>query len=432
MSDYEDRIRRALDVQAARIDAQPEPEELTDRIAGRERRRTRALSAALVITLFAGPTLGFVLGRGGADNEVRAAGNGGDGVTVGHPGALPKLDSSSASNSLTATAQDLLRIAPGASSGAGSTGSMVAAGVSQPLARVYVRDVNGVRLRVYRAEVEQQDENSPPWWEPPGWCFPNGLVQADVSSDDTVGIVTANVYAALRDGDVGGSLWAIGVAEGAPLWVAVVQTPADAARVRVTFPGGGTDEMAPVDGIATLVHSASLSTDRPYFGQQANVEAFDASGQPLGRGVARVYGAETGQNQDACTAPAQLPAPGAEQPADVGAATQAVTDAFNVAHSNAQPDDARTAVIDDPAGLPEIWAQNQQGPYKDQIASSVITLDGVVFASPTKGYFKYHWETPGYPSYGARFGEAVLVDGTWKVTRASMCQDITLMGVSCK
>ena len=297
---------------------------------------------------------------------------------------------------------------------------------------MYTRDAGGVRLRVYRADVERPGGSGPPWWEPPAWCFPNGVVQADVSNDDTVGIVNANVYAALPDGDVGGSLWAIGMAEGAPLWVAVVQTPPAATRVHVTFPGGGTDEMAPVDGIATLVHSATLTDGTPYYSQVATVEAFDASGQFLGRGNAGVYGAEASANKDACVAPSSLPAPGAEQPADVAAATRAVTDAFNVAHSNAQPDDARTAVIDDPTGLPEIWAQNRQGPYKDQIAASVITLDEVVFASETKAYFRYHWDTPGYSSYGPRFGEAVLVDGTWKVTRASMCQDITLTGVSCK
>ena len=289
-----------------------------------------------------------------------------------------------------------------------------------------------MRLRVYRADVERPGGNGPPWWEPPAWCFANGVVQADVSNDDTVGIVNANVYAALPDGDVGGSLWAIGMAEGAPLWVAVVQTPAAAARVLVTFPGGGTDEMAPVDGIATLVHSATLTDGTPYYSQVATVEAFNASGQSLGRGNAGVYGAEESANKDACVAPSSLPAPGAEHPADVAGATSAVTDAFNVAHSNVQPDDARTAVIDNPAGLPEIWAQNRQGPYKDQIAASVITLDEVVFASETKAYFQYHWDTPGYSSYGPRFGEAVLVDGTWKVTRASMCQDITLTGASCK
>jgi hypothetical protein len=428
MSDYEDRIRRALDVRVARIDAQPEPEELTDRIAGRERRRTRALSAALVIVLFAGPTLGFVLGRGGGSDELRAsAPRDGDGVTVGHPGALPKI----ASSGTTVPGQDSFSIAAGGS-GSASSDTVLSAGPAQPLAKVYVRDAGGVRLRVYRADVEQPGGSGPPWWEPPAWCFPNGVVQADVSNDDTVGIVNANVYAALPDGDVGGSLWAIGMAEGAPLWVAVVQVPAGVTRVQVTFPGGGTDEMAPIDGIATLVHSATLNDNTPYYSQAATVEAFDASGRSVGRGNAGVYGAETSLDKNDCVAPTTLPAPGAEQPADVAAAKSAVTNAFDVAHSNAQPDDARTAVIDDATGLPEIWAQNRQGPYKDQIAASVITLDDVVFASATKAYFRYHWETPGYSSYGPRFGEAVLVDGTWKVTRASMCQDITLTGVSCK
>ena len=269
MSDYEERIRRALDVRAARIDAQPEPEELTDRIAGRERRRTRALSAALVIVLFAGPTLGFVLGRGGGnDDTLRAtAPKGNDGVTVGHPGALPKLaDNSGAPNLLSPGSG--VPIAPDGS-GSESFASVIEGANSQPLARVYVRDAGGVRIRVYRADIERPGGGGPPWWEPPAWCFPNGVVQADVSNDDMVGIVNANVYAALHDGDVGGSLWAVGMAEGAPLWVAVVQTPAGAARVRVTFPGGGTDEMAPVDGIATLVHTATLSDTSPYSSQAA-------------------------------------------------------------------------------------------------------------------------------------------------------------------
>ena len=429
MSDYEDRIRRALDVRAARASMRnPSPRSSPTASPGAHAGARRALSAALVIVLFAGPTLGFVLGRGGGNDELRAtAPRSGDGVTVGHPGALPKIANGS---DQPVPPQEASSFAAGGSGSAAS--DLMFAGPSQPLARVYTRDAGGVKVRVDRADVERPGGNGPPWWEPPPWCFPNGIVQADVSNDDIVGVVNASVYAARRDGDVGGSLSAIGMAEGAPLWVAVVQTPAAAARVLVTFPGGGTDEMAPVGGIATLVHSAMLTDTTPYFSQAATAEAFDATGKSLGRGNVRVDGAETGQNEDACAAPAGLPAPGTEQPADVGAATQAVTDAFNVSHSNAQPDDARTAVIDDPTGLPEIWAQNLKGPYKDQIASSIVTLDGVVFATPTKAYFQYHWETPGYESFGARFGEAVLVDGTWKVTRASMCQDITLMGVSCK
>ena len=35
-------------------------------------------------------------------------------------------------------------------------------------------------------------------------------------------------------------------------------------------------------------------------------------------------------------------------------------------------------------------------------------------------------------SFANRFGEVVLVDGTWKVTRESMCQDFALASVQCK
>ena len=92
----------------------------------------------------------------------------------------------------------------------------------------------------------------------------------------------------------------------------------------------------------------------------------------------------------------------------------------------------RTAAIADPTGLPELWAQNRQGPYKDQIAASVITLDGVVFASTDKGVLPVPLGYARIFVYGPRFGEADLVDGTWKLSRASMCQDIALTGAGCK
>ena len=100
MNEYDDRIRRALDAQARRVQTDPDPADLTDRISRRERRRTRTLSAALVLALFAGPTLGFVAGRGDGDGGKRvdtaddgSSGGGGDGVTLASPGALPTLRS---------------------------------------------------------------------------------------------------------------------------------------------------------------------------------------------------------------------------------------------------------------------------------------------------------------------------------------------------
>ena len=104
VTEYDDRIRRALDAQARRVQAEPDPTDLTDRISRRERRRTRTLSAALVLTLFAGPTLGFVAARGdgGRSDDIDTAddsgGGGGDGVTLVSPGALPTLRPEAASS----------------------------------------------------------------------------------------------------------------------------------------------------------------------------------------------------------------------------------------------------------------------------------------------------------------------------------------------
>ena len=148
-------------------------------------------------------------------------------------------------------------------------------------------------------------------------------MQADVSNDDMVGIGSGSVYAELRDGAVvGGSLTAIGVSEGSAKWVAVVQAPKDAAKVRATFPGGATDEMEPVDGVAVLVGAADIAPDdSTYFNETAQLEAFDGSGGSLGTGKASFGGysmgayainVEPGAND--CVAPQELPAPGPEQP----------------------------------------------------------------------------------------------------------------------
>ena len=65
--------------------------------------------------------------------------------------------------------------------------------------------------------------------------------------------------------------------------------------------------------------------------------------------------------------------------------------------------------------------------------AAVVGLDDVVFETATRAAVKYHWDVPGYGmSFYNRFGEVVLVDGTWKVTRESMCQDFALASVQCK
>ena len=240
---------------------------------------------------------------------------------------------------------------------------------NEPLARVFVRDHAGMKIRVYRADVDQPAGIGPPWWTPPGYCFPNGYVQADISNDDMVGVGVGDIYAELEDGVVGGALTAIGVSEGSAQWVAVVQVPANAAKVRATFPGGATDEMEPVDGVAVLVGAADITPDdQDYYNEQAQLEAFDSSGASLGTGHARFGGSRVSLegtldfNADACSAPQELPPPGPEQPADVPAARQAVTDAFSLAHGT--NDETQEQIIERdrrPDELPRVLERARDG-----------------------------------------------------------------------
>src|SRR5262245_60824419 len=132
MNDYEDRIKRALEARASTIDPHPEPVELTARIARRERRRTRALSAALVIALFAGPVLGFVVGRGHGD----------DGHSVS---AEAPLSETGASDSTTTTWSSLpvTTVPPDVAASSAGGGVSAAEGVemapSGPFERAFLR-----------------------------------------------------------------------------------------------------------------------------------------------------------------------------------------------------------------------------------------------------------------------------------------------------
>jgi hypothetical protein len=318
------------------------------------------------------------------------------------------------------------------------------------LGHAFDRDVNGTKIRVYRAAIELPTVDGPSWWTPPKWCFPNGTVQADVSNDAIVGLGRGSLYPELRDANVGGSLTLIGLAEQHPMWVAVVQAPKDAARVRATFAGGATDEMAPVDGLAVLVGAASAdSTYTTPQAQSAAVEAFDGNGASLGRGEATLYGfalaygaaaaaggldTPTSSDTAQCAAPTTLPPPGTEQPADPAAARAAIERLYGHGYDEITMDE-RLARIDDPSGMREVFEQLQSGPYGSVVEGSTVVLKDLVFLSPTRAAVLTDTQVPTYPAgaFANQVGEVVLVAGTWKNTRATVCAALENggSGVSC-
>ena len=129
--------------------------------------------------------------------------------------------------------------------------------------------------------------------------------------------------------------------------------------------------------------------------------------------------------------PRDLPAPGAQQPADPTAAEAAVATAFAKAYAKGIDDAGFRAAFDDSHGFAEVQRQLLNGTFKEQVKAAVQKLDDVVFLSPTTAAIEYHIEVPGYSPFTDRFNEVHLIDGEWKLSRAGWCNDVSLAGVHC-
>lgn len=145
-------------------------------------------------------------------------------------------------------------------------------------------------------------------------------------------------------------------------------------------------------------------------------------------GLVRTIG-QNGRQSVTCSAES-LPSPG-PGPADPTAARVAIEKAFTGAYDFSAPADVRHQRIDDSTGLEAAVAEVRSGPYGGIAKSAGIHIVEMVFTSPTRALALY--DLTGVPDmFGAgRIGEAHLVDGRWKVTRATVCADLALAQVSC-
>jgi hypothetical protein len=95
----------------------------------------------------------------------------------------------------------------------------------------------------------------------------------------------------------------------------------------------------------------------------------------------------------------------------------------------------------DGTGLVNVERGENLGAAADQVAQRALafgpterTLELIKFVSPTEAVF---WSTvtrnghPIMPTFVHREGRAVLIDGTWKMSRAGMCEIFAMAGVQC-
>lgn len=212
------------------------------------------------------------------------------------------------------------------------------------------------------------------------------------------------------------------------------------AIVSVRFPGGSTDSMTAVDGIAVL--TAPVTTDQARQWRKLSVSTEidgDKSSLPLTPGLTVLTGAVPGGGSMSDVDPPppldctkRLPQSG-EQPADVDAARAAVIDSFTRIYNWSTPPAERDGLIDDPSGV-EAGLQLALSRFTTVLEASKWKFTDLVFTDPTTAVVSYDVVIPpmgGAEQFLGRFGTAKLIDGTWKVSRGTMCSDLEILQIGC-
>ena len=454
----EDDLRDSLQRRAAAVHVQPDLDDVSERSASRERRTRRFLTAGLVVALIVGPLAGFAIGSA-------TDGGGGDVATGG----------GTAGQEIARTAGD----------------SALAAGQLAPagsLEQLFLRtSADGVDIRAYRSKVSAGAVPPAAVCAPPASCpatpacpdppTVSSMIVGELSTDAAVTVANLPGEPVTNETFGNVSAGSFGTAEAAPARWVLVFVGTDITKVRATFPSGSTDEMEPVGGVALLASHVTDATSGA-----TTVEALTADGSVAGHtdlaasdlrvetsagGTTSNGSAESGvllhsessstggsssvQSRSSvsssaasgsgvassCVTPTPLPSPPSatlpqpgEQPADPAAARAEIELAYSVSYDGAKTPEEKARYQEAPTGVtPEQIDATGFGP---QVAGASAKVTDVVFTSPTTATVRYDIAVANWQNqFPGRIGEAVLVDGTWKVARSTICNDISLADVTC-
>ncbi|MGB8859333.1 MAG: hypothetical protein WCC60_08755 [Ilumatobacteraceae bacterium] len=299
-------------------------------------------------------------------------------------------------------------------------------------------------------------QQPPPAAGAPAWCEATGMAFGTVISDLAVA-QSQMAVSKVAAPNGGGQLLMGGVLEGSPMWGVVVQVPPQIALVRASLPGVEPDEMEPVDGVAIValpaparpVGAAPIPNRVDPWGigidlGRAKVEFVSASGHSETFDVSTDFMGPAMWNDQRCwpqafpqgepepAPPPVLPDPG-EQPADAVAAEAAVAGALGELYA-APIEEGREFfdLIDDASGIDLNVASSlkDQPELRNLLTKGDATISELVFISPIEAFFVYDLDAPYGPVVN-RFGRARFVDGRWKITRGTFCQETLPYGVIC-
>lgn len=242
------------------------PDELRSIVSRAGRTRTRVAAAAAGVALAAGGGLGY---------------------------GISSATSGGSRQQIVATAPQSAGVSPSGASGIDSPSGAPAVAVpnpsiAQPLKyqKVFTRQVGTVDIRGFL-----QPMPAVPYGVPAVCVGAGGWTrfQAEVSTPGMVGIVFGLEY---QQSSAGGPIeftqpQVVGSAEGDPVAVVVAHTSSDVAQVRMQFAGGGSDQMAPVQGWSALAtpYPGGTFTSPATFG---TLTALDRAGRTLAQQTVEV------------------------------------------------------------------------------------------------------------------------------------------------
>jgi hypothetical protein len=249
---------------------------------------------------------------------------------------------------------------------------------------------NGLSVRGFFNEVLQGEQDCGPDadWCPPRACNPASYIETTVVGEWSVAQGGAPRWELAGD-DAARVLGTISNwYTDEVVFGVIVRTAPGVSFVRLTH-AGHTDGMEPIDGIAVLAVPSSTvegtTASRPYPGDAVVEAVRDGVGMPVD-----ISGAFGGDDAE-----------------------------------------ANADAVDDPSGLADVRDELRER-YPEMLGGRVTyEITDVVFTSPTEASYYFRPVIEDYSELPRQIGRARMIDGEWKITRATVCAMFQLGGAAC-
>ena len=288
----------------------------------------------------------------------------------------------------------------------------------------------GVAVATYRAQRSEPQGQSDCFgtctpYDPSPSCVPTGGLVEEISTPGAVGVESEPLFGNDPGPVIGIGMNIVGEAEGSDATAIGAEVASDVSEVEVVT-RSGTETLRPTYGHVESVFAGAPSQTIGSPG--ASLVAVGSSGSTLETVPLTVDASEPAA---ASSLPTALPSPGTP-PRDQRAATDAIDRVFTTVFDCADSPLVRSSEIQDDGMFSNPLEQLYDGPYTSLVESVYATVGDVVFVNPDLADVSYtiRFRSDSTLSFPL-IGSAALVDGTWRVSYATLCAAVALGGVSC-